>query len=151
MHHGAESARLSQADKYKNRVRRDMAFDCRLTSTLTACVLIAGSTSLASAEGGRANGGDHKINRCSIYGSDFVQIEGTETCARVGGHIRVELGVGNGLRSGFSRSDSDGARPAALNSGANGPAPDPAYDLPGDSRGHLRVHELPGARDLFAR
>jgi Porin subfamily len=133
-------------------LRRDMALDCRLTFTLTACALVVGSTNFASAEGSRGNGGEHKINRCSIYGSDFVQIEGTETCARVGGHIRVELGVGNGMRNGFSRSDSDGARPAALSSGSSGQnAPDPGYDGPGDSRGHLRVRELPGARDLFAR
>ena len=128
-----------------------MAFDCRLTSTLTACALIAGSSSLALAQGGRSTSGEHRINRCSIYGSDFVEIEGTDTCARIGGHIRVEIGVANGLRNGFSRSDSDGTRPAALNSGQNGPAPDPGYDVPGDARTHLRVRELPGARDLFAR
>jgi hypothetical protein len=151
MHHKLSQSGCRRLTKYKNRVRRDMALDCRLTSTLTACVLVAASTSFASADGSRGNVADHKINRCSIYGSDFVQIEGTETCARVGGHIRVELGVGNGLRSGFSRSDSDGARPAGLSSGGNGPAPDPGYDVPGDSRGHLRVQQLPGARDLFAR
>jgi Porin subfamily len=133
-------------------LRRDMALDCRLTSTLTACALIVGSSSVTLAQGSRGAGGEHKVNRCSIYGSDFVEIEGTNTCARIGGHIRVELGVGNGLRSGFSRSDSDGARPAALSSGSSGQnAPDPGYEMPGDSRSHLRVRELPGTRDLFAR
>jgi hypothetical protein len=119
-----------------------MALDCRLTSTLTACALIVGSLSVAFAQG-------NKINRCSMYGSDFVEIEGTDTCARIGGHIRVEIGAGNGLRNGFGRSDSDGTRPAALNATPN--APDPAFDASGDSRSHLRVRELPGARDLFAR
>jgi hypothetical protein len=128
-----------------------MALDCRLTSTLTACALLVGSSSVVLAQGGRGTSGEHRINRCSIYGSDFVEIEGTDTCARIGGHIRVELGAGNGLRNGFGRSDSDGARPAALNSGRNTPAPDPSFDAPTDSRGHLRVRELPGARDLFAR
>jgi hypothetical protein len=130
-----------------------MVFDRRFTSTFTACALIVGASGVALAQGGgRSAAGEHKINRCSVYGSDFVEIEGTDTCARVGGHIRVELGVGNGLRNAFSRSDSDGARPAALSSGSSGQnAPDPGYDAPGDSRGHLRVRELPGARDLFAR
>jgi hypothetical protein len=125
-----------------------MALHCRRTSTLTACVLIVGSSSVAFAQGNRGNG-EHKINRCSIYGSDFVEIEGTDACARIGGHIRVEIGAGNGLRNGFGRSDSDGTRPAALNATPN--APDPAFDASGDSRSHLRVRELPGARDLFAR
>jgi hypothetical protein len=118
---------------------------------LTFCALLVGLSGIVRAEAGRNAASEHKVNRCSIYGSDFVEIEGTDTCARVGGHIRVEIGVGNGLRSGFGRSDSGGARPAALNSGPNTSPPDPGYDLPGDTRGHLRVRELPGARDLFAR
>jgi hypothetical protein len=126
-----------------------MGFDCRLSSGLAAFALIVGTSTFASAQGSRGNVAEHKINPCSIYGSDFVQIQGTNTCARLGGHIRVELGVGNGLRNGFARSDSDGTRPAALNSAPA--APDPGFDVPGDTRGHLRVRELPGARDLFAR
>jgi hypothetical protein len=128
-----------------------MRLDCRVTSTLTACALIVGSSGFALAEAGRSSSGEHKINRCSIYGSDFVEIEGTDTCARIGGHIRVEIGGGNGLHNGFSRSDSGGARPAALNSGQNAPSPDPGFEAPADVRGHLRVRELPGGRDLFAR
>ena len=126
-----------------------MGFDCRLSFGFAAFALIVGTSTFASAQGSRGNVGEHKINPCSIYGSDFVQIEGTNTCARLGGHIRVELGVGNGVRNGFARSDSDGTRPAALNSTPN--VPDPGFEVPGDSRGHLRVRELPGARDLFAR
>ena len=125
-----------------------MGFDCCLSSGFAAFALIVGTATFASAQGSRGVG-EHRINPCSIYGSDFVQIEGTNTCARLGGHIRVELGVGNGVRNGFARSDSDGTRPAALNSTPS--APDPGYDVPGDSRGHLRVRDLPGARDLFAR
>jgi hypothetical protein len=127
-----------------------MAFDCRLTSGFAAFALVLGSSSLVLAQGNRSSVGEHKLNRCSIYGSDFVEIEGTDGCARVGGHIRVEMGVSNALRGGFARSDSsDGARPAGLSSGQN--AGDPPFEMRGDSRGHLRVHELPGARDLFAR
>jgi hypothetical protein len=126
-----------------------MAFECRLSSGFAAFVLLVGSSSLALADGGRGSAGERKINRCSIYGSDFVEIEGTDGCARIGGHIRVELGIGNGLHNGFNRSDSDGARPAAMSSGPN--SDDPVYDPRGDSRSHLRVRELPGSRDLFAR
>lgn len=127
-----------------------MAFECRLTSGFAALALVIGSASGGAwAQGNRGSIGEHKINRCSIYGSDFVEIQGTDACARVGGHIRVELGIGNGVRSGFNRSDSDGTRPAALNSGQN--IVDAPFDTRGESRTHLRVHELPGSRDLFAR
>jgi hypothetical protein len=150
MHHAPESAGLSQAGKQKNRIARDMAFDCRLTSGFAAFALFLGSSSFAWAEGNQGSVGDHKVNRCSVYGSDFVEIEGTDGCARVGGHIRVEVGVGNALRGGFARSDTgEGPRPAGLSSEQN--AADPPFDVRGDSRGHLRVRELPGSRDIFAR
>jgi hypothetical protein len=150
MHHSAETAGLSQAETPKNRIACDMAFDCRLTSGFAAFALVLGSSSLSLAEGNRGSGGEHKINRCSVYGSDFVEIEGTDGCARVGGHIRVEMGLGNTLRSGFARSDTgEGPRPAGLSSDQN--AADPPFDARGNSRGHLRVRELPGSRDLFAR
>jgi hypothetical protein len=126
-----------------------MVFDRCLIFVFTALALIAGSSSLAMADSGRGSAGANKINRCAVYGPDFVQIDGAEACARVGGHIRVEAGAGNGLRSGFNRSGSDGTRPAALNSEQN--AADPIFEVQGDSRGHLRVRELPGSRDLFAR
>lgn len=129
-----------------------MAFDRRLGFGFSAfvIVIVVGSSGLALAQSDRARVVDNRINRCSVYGSDFVQIEGTEACARIGGHIRVEIGAGNGLRSGFSRSDSDGARPAGLSSGQS--AGDPLFgDMQGSSHGHLRVAPLPGSRDLFAR
>jgi hypothetical protein len=128
-----------------------MAVDRRLGIGFTAfVVVVVGSSGLASAQSDRARLADTKINRCSVYGSDFVQIEGTDACARVGGHIRVEIGAGNGLRGGFNRSDSDGARPAGLTSGQN--AGDPPFgDMQGSPHGHLRVAPLPGAHDLFAR
>jgi hypothetical protein len=123
-----------------------MAVERRLGIGVTAfVVVVVGSSGLALAQSDRA-----RLNRCSVYGSDFVQIEGTDACARVGGHIRVEIGAGNGLRGGFNRSDSDGARPAGLTSGRN--AGDPPFgDMQGSPHGHLRVAPLPGAHDLFAR
>jgi hypothetical protein len=150
MHDRAESAGLSQAEKQKNRIARDMAFNCRLTSGFAAFALVLGSSNLALAQGTKDGTGEHKINRCSTYGSGFVEIEGTDGCARIGGHIRVEMGLGNALRGGFARSDSaDGTRPVGLGSGQN--VADPPFDMRADSRGHLRVRELPGSRDIFAR
>lgn len=32
------------------------------------------------------------LDRCSVYGPDFTSVEGTQTCVRIGGHVRVELG-----------------------------------------------------------
>lgn len=32
------------------------------------------------------------LDRCSGYGPDFTSVEGTQTCVRIGGHVRVELG-----------------------------------------------------------
>jgi hypothetical protein len=127
-----------------------MGFEHRLSCGFAAFAVIVSTSAVASAEG-RGAVGEHRINPCSIYGSDFVPIEGTNTCARIGGHIRVELGFGNGIRNGFNRSDSDGTHPAALNSGQPPSGPEPGYDVPGETRSHLRVRELPGARDLFAR
>jgi hypothetical protein len=127
-----------------------MAFDRQLSFGFAALALVVGSSNLAMADGSRGSVGANKINRCSVYGSNFVAVEGTDACARVGGHIRVEVGAGNGLRSGFNRSEADGARPAALSSGQS--ATDRPFEaMQGDSRSHLRVRELPGAKDLFAR
>jgi hypothetical protein len=32
------------------------------------------------------------LDRCAVYGPDFTSVEGTQTCVRIGGHVRVELG-----------------------------------------------------------
>jgi hypothetical protein len=134
----------------RNRMsRRDMPIDRPLRSGFVLLSLVAGSAGFASAEEGRDRPG--YTDRCAAYGPGFVGVEGTETCARIGGHIRVEIGALNSrtLRSVFNRTDTmDGPRPAALTSGQN-----PATNGEGDShmRTHLRVQELPGSRDLFAR
>ncbi|UFZ05588.1 porin [Bradyrhizobium ontarionense] len=31
-------------------------------------------------------------NPCASYGADFVRVEGTDTCVKVGGAARVEMG-----------------------------------------------------------
>jgi Porin subfamily len=53
----------------------------------------------AGAFGGpcQAQTADSKIeraqNQCAAFGPGFVAVEGTQTCVRVGGHVRVEMGV----------------------------------------------------------
>jgi hypothetical protein len=44
-----------------------------------------------------------RADTCAAYGAGFVAVEGTQTCVRVGGHVRVEMGVER-PSSGFERS-----------------------------------------------
>lgn len=32
-------------------------------------------------------------NRCAIYGSGFVEVHGGDTCVRIGGRVRVDVGI----------------------------------------------------------
>jgi hypothetical protein len=63
-------------------------------------------------------------NRCAAFGPEFAAVEGSDTCMRIGGHVRVQLGTNAGLRpsSGWGagsasaatlRSDSSDPRTAA--------------------------------------
>jgi hypothetical protein len=42
---------------------------------------------------GRANS-----NACAAYGPDFVKIDGTDTCARIGGAVRLDARSSGGSR-----------------------------------------------------
>ncbi len=35
------------------------------------------------------------LDNCAAYGPDFTSVEGTKTCAKIGGHVRVEFGSHN--------------------------------------------------------
>lgn len=48
------------------------------------------------------------LDRCSVYGPDFTSVEGTQTCVRIGGHVRVDLGPRAPAQA--------GAAPAAMRS-----------------------------------
>jgi hypothetical protein len=37
-------------------------------------------------------------NPCAVYGADFTRLDGTETCVKVGGAIRIEAGSSLGHR-----------------------------------------------------
>src|SRR5690606_32252050 len=40
------------------------------------------------------------VRICDVYGAGFYYIPGTETCLRVGGYVRVQVGVGGGNLNG---------------------------------------------------
>ena len=37
-------------------------------------------------------------NSCAAYGAGFVKVEGTETCAKVGGSVSIGVGTSAGSR-----------------------------------------------------
>ncbi|BAM89755.1 conserved hypothetical protein [Bradyrhizobium oligotrophicum S58] len=37
-----------------------------------------------------------KINPCASYGPNFARVEGTDTCVKIGGAVRVETGTSAG-------------------------------------------------------
>ena len=48
------------------------------------------------------------VRICDTYGTGFYYIPGTETCLKVGGYIRYDIGVGGPVRYGNSGEDLDG-------------------------------------------
>jgi hypothetical protein len=42
--------------------------------------------------------GANTSNSCSAYGAGFVKVEGTETCARIGGAVRLDTRSSSGSR-----------------------------------------------------
>jgi hypothetical protein len=34
------------------------------------------------------------VNSCAAYGADFVKVEGSDTCMRIGGAVRLDAGAG---------------------------------------------------------
>src|SRR5690606_19724809 len=41
------------------------------------------------------------VRICDVYGAGFYYIPGTETCLRVGGYVRVQIGAGGGDANDF--------------------------------------------------
>ncbi len=69
-------------------------------------------------------------NQCAIYGAGFVAVQGTGTCVRIGGRVRIEVG-GNRVTG---NAYAPGGFPAAAPPFG---APSQAGD--GLNRAHLRV------------
>ena len=73
-------------------------------------------TSLAFA--GDADGKrNDRFDPCAAIGTGFVQVAGSETCVRVGGHVRVDVGVMSGTASlggsGLGSRSNDGPSSAS--------------------------------------
>jgi hypothetical protein len=64
-------------------------------------------------------------DRCAGLGAGYVPVQGSETCAKIGGHVRVEYGGGNAL------FDEAGHHPQAGYAGA--------FPLPHPGDGTMRT------------
>jgi hypothetical protein len=75
---------------------------------------------------------------CAAYGPDYAAVEGGNSCVRIGGHVRVQLGSNTGLTPGsnWTAGQTLGhAAPATLRSDSDSPDTTPA-----DSAAtHLRI------------
>jgi hypothetical protein len=77
------------------------------------------------------------VSSCAAYGPDYAAVEGGNTCVRIGGHVRVQVGSAE-LSSGTDWTAGHAlgqAAPATLRSDSNGPDPAPA----GSTATHLRI------------
>ena len=98
---------------------------------LIACAtpVFAGETIQPRVPAARANS-----NECAVHGPGFAKIPGSDTCVKIGGHVRVEYGVGNrGLSWGQGGAAGSGITPYAPPE-ARGFAPFPAGDVNVDTR-----------------
>ncbi|MGB8278161.1 MAG: hypothetical protein WCF20_09585 [Methylovirgula sp.] len=58
------------------------------------------------------------LDNCAAYGPEFTSVEGTQACAKIGGHVRVEFGSRNFGQSNSQATDHEwgrgGTAPAAM-------------------------------------
>lgn len=73
-----------------------------------------------------AGGAVAQSNPCAIYGAGFVPVNGTDTCVRIGGRVRVDGAVS-------PSQDTHGT------SGVTNFAPGAPTGLDGPDRAHLRL------------
>lgn len=86
------------------------------------------------------------LDRCAAYGPNFTAVEGTGTCVKIAGHVRVEVGshalgrVGDNSRVDSGYAQQGGTATAAMRTEetVNGDAGDPA-DFPYSH--HLRLQQ----------
>jgi hypothetical protein len=86
--------------------------------SLKACPLgvIAAVVMLAPANAENVGG---RSNHCARYGDDFVAVAGTDSCVRLGGHVRVDIAKGPQAPMGYAATD--GVQRAAERSSQIGP------------------------------
>ena len=93
----------------------------------TAALLLVAATSAGQAQQ-RLAGSE---SQCAIYGAGYVAVQGSSTCVRIGGRVRLEMNTG---------TVGHAYAPGGLSSGQFGGAAAPD----GANRAHLRLGGSPG-------
>lgn len=106
-------------------VKRAGALGAVIPAALSAGVALLFVDPAFAQQGVRGPG----ANQCAIYGAGFVAVQGTGTCVRIGGRVRLEVG-GNRVTG---NAYAPGGFPAASPFGSASQAGD------GLNRAHLRV------------
>ena len=115
----------------RNHRKAEMTFPIRQTSPLGQLTIggfAIGCLALASPCAAGEYGSQLVTNatRCSAYGPEFTAVEGSDVCARIGGHVRVQLGTNAGLRP-EGGWNTGRASSAALRSGNAPSQPAPSH------------------------
>jgi hypothetical protein len=85
-------------------------------------------------------------NHCADYGPGFTAVEGSETCVKIGGHVRVEFGSRpSPADTGWARGS---AAPAAMRSDSNADRGD-VFDYSSHDRVRLRAGNAMDLTDPF--
>jgi hypothetical protein len=77
------------------------------------------------------------IDHCAAYGPEFTSVEGTQTCVKIGGHVRVEFDSRSLGQTTEPAWGQGGTAPAAMRT--NGSVGGDALDFP--TAQHLRVRQ----------
>lgn len=118
--------------------RFGVAIVCSASSLL---ILALGSLAFA-ADGGLPEGSSRwlALDKCAAYGPDFTSVEGTQSCVKIGGHVRVEVGSLNYGRTIDQDWSQGGTAPAAMRTESPVGSDDSGYPI----SHHLRLRQEPG-------
>ena len=64
------------------------------TATVFCLVALSGTASMATELPGSKGANRSNSSTCAGFGPGFVPVQGSDTCVRVSGHVRVEYGFG---------------------------------------------------------
>lgn len=80
------------------------------------------------------------LDRCAAYGPDFTSVEGTQSCVKIGGHVRVEFGSRNYGRVIDRDWGQGGTAPAAMRTETPAGSEETGYPI----GHHLRLRQDSG-------
>src|SRR5512138_820914 len=92
----------------RTRRRRTLPSNSEVHMTMVKSLLLGSAAGLAALTGAQAADLPVKakpveyVKICSLYGAGFYYIPGTDTCIRIGGHIRAEISFnsrGSGIQT----------------------------------------------------